>query len=226
MDGWLWVLFWWVAFAATHLGLSDNTTRAGLIARLGDRTFMAVYSLISFATFVPLVLAFRANRLSGPQLWDLGSNAGVHWLGLLLSGLGLVMAVLALVQPSPVSMAPGGTRARGVTRITRHPLFCGFALWGLGHALVSGFMADVIFFGGFVPFSLAGAWHQDRRKRVGEGGKLAAFYEETSLLPFAAIAGGRNRLVLGEIPWPALLGGVIAAVVLYQLHPWLFGTGS
>ena len=45
----------------------------------------------------------------------------------------------------------------------------------------------------------------------------------TSLLPFAAIIGGRNHLALHEIPVLGLVAGVALAVVLYWFHPLLFG---
>jgi uncharacterized membrane protein len=48
----------------------------------------------------------------------------------------------------------------------------------------------------------------------------------TSVLPFGAIAAGRNRLALGEVGWPApVLSVSLWAAALY-LHPWLFGVGA
>ncbi len=113
-------------------------------------------------------------------------------------------------------------QSRGVMRITRHPLFAGIGLWGLGHAVVNGFLGDVIFFGGFLIFGLIGAWHQDTRKRAGAPEEVRRFFWETSLLPFAAIAGGRNRFAAREIRWAAVGVGVALALLLYALHPRLF----
>ena len=41
--------------------------------------------------------------------------------------------------------------------------------------------------------------------------------------PFVAIAQGRNRLVLGEIPWVGAGLGVLAAGLLWVFHDRLFG---
>jgi uncharacterized membrane protein len=71
-------------------------------------------------------------------------------------------------------------------------------------------------------FSLAGAAHQDARKRATEEGRLGQFFAETSFWPFGAILAGRNRLNLRELPWIALGIGAAAAVGIYALHPWAF----
>ena len=81
----------------------------------------------------------------------------------------------------------------------------------------------MIFFGGLAVYSVVGAAHQDSRKRALEGDPLAEYYGETSLVPFAAIAAGRNRLALAEIPWLAAVIGVGAATALFWFHAPLFG---
>jgi uncharacterized membrane protein len=112
-------------------------------------------------------------------------------------------------------------RSYGLTRITRHPLFMGLALWGLSHLLLSVSLSDVIFFGGFIVYGFLGAFHLDQRKRSSEE-PLDKFYRETSVLPFAAIVAGRNRLVLSELPWLGLGVGLVVAVLLFIAHPRLF----
>jgi uncharacterized membrane protein len=220
----IWIIVWWLAFAGTHLGLSALPVRQPLIARLGERGFQGFYSVVSLATFIPLVRAYGTARHAGPQLWSLGGEPVWHALALVLSALGLLLAVLALVQPSATVMIPGvPVRARGVVRITRHALFMGIALWGLGHTIVNGWLSDVIFFGSFAVFSVVGALHQDARKQVMDGERLRAFYAETSVLPFAAILSGRTEFVADEIPVLGVAAGAAAAVAVYLAHPWLFG---
>ena len=43
------IVLLWVAFAATHMGLSSVGLRPRLTALLGERPFQGVYSLIAFA---------------------------------------------------------------------------------------------------------------------------------------------------------------------------------
>ncbi len=45
----------------------------------------------------------------------------------------------------------------------------------------------------------------------------------TSIVPFAAIAQGRNRFVPGEIGWLAPAIGLVTWAIVLWLHPWLFG---
>lgn len=222
MSSTFWILFWWLAFGATHTILSSLSLRPRLIARLGVRGFQVLYSLIAFATFVPLVQVYFANKHAGPLLWNLGAVPGVRVLVIAVSALAVILLVLAYAQPSPVGLMPGVPRhSRGVTRITRHALFMAISLWALAHLLVNGFLTDVVFFGGFVVYGFYGSHHQDARKQAEQD--MAGFYAETSLLPFGAILAGRNRLVLGEIPLAGLAVGVVAAVLLYTFHERLFG---
>src|SRR4030095_5017587 len=106
----------------------------------------------------------------------------------------------------------------GLPRLARDRRFVGIALWGIAHTLVNGYLADVVFFGGFAVFSLVGGLHQDSRKRAEEGARLRAFFDETSVVPFGAIVGGRNRLVLREIPVVGVAVGVVLAAALYTFH--------
>lgn len=101
-------------------------------------------------------------------------------------------------------------------------LACGARAPHRGHLLINGFVTDTLFFGGMLAFSLAGAAHQDARKRVTDKERLGPFFAETSFWPFAAILAGRNRIAWGELPWLALAIGAAVAAGIYALHPWLF----
>ncbi len=64
-----WILIaLWLAFGATHIGLSSVRFRPRLHAALGERSFLGVYSLIAFATFVPVVWYYFAHKHAGPLL--------------------------------------------------------------------------------------------------------------------------------------------------------------
>lgn len=223
MPGWSQVLLWWGAFAGSHLVLSSLPVRRPLIARLGEAGFRGLYSLVGLVTIFFFVGSWWENRHGGPLLWLLRDVPAVWGLSVGLSVLGFAMLVGSLLQPNPTSLAPGASpEPRGISRITRHGFFTGIVLWGLGHVLVNGWAADLVFFGGLALFVVLGALHQDARKRATEGERLAPFYAATSLVPFAAIAAGRQRLAPGELPWAGLALGAAAGVALYLLHPWLF----
>ncbi|UCE85231.1 MAG: hypothetical protein JSU66_12895 [Deltaproteobacteria bacterium] len=224
--GWLLVLLFWIAFAGTHMALSSSSVRPRLVAGLSERGYQGLYSLVAFATFVPLVWIYWRHKHEGPLLWNFADVPGVREVSIGLTALGFVFVALSFFQPSATAqtfLEHAKIRARGVNRITRHPLFAGIAIWGLAHVIVNGFLSDVLFFGGFAFYSVIGAAHQDSRKRSLAGDPLAAYYGETSLVPFGAIAAGRNRLVLAEISWPAVAIGIALATALFWFHGALFG---
>jgi len=223
MSAAFWIVFWWGAFAGTHMVLSSLPVRTRLIARLGDRAFLGLYSLIAFATFIPLVWVYLGSRHAGGLAWNLAAVPGVRLLAMLLAVLGVAMIVAGVLHPSPLlaGMKQAGG-ARGLTRITRHPLFMGISLWALSHLLLNGFATDVLFFGGLLAFGLAGAAHQDSRKRAIEQERLGQFFAESSFWPFGAVIAGRNRVIWRELPWVALAIGAGAAVGIYALHSWAF----
>jgi len=214
------ILLLWLAFAATHMGLSDTRVRPALVGRLGERAFMGLYSLISLAIFVPLVAAYFDNKHAGPLLWNIGGVPGVRWS--MYAGAGIAFAIMAagIARPSPASFSPGAAEVRGVFRITRHPLFMGMGLLAALHLVVAAVnTAELAFFGGFVVFSLVGCRHQDQRKLAALRDGYRPFYEETPFLP-----GSRPGALRGvaEQPVPMLIGACVAAAVRY-FHPNLFG---
>jgi uncharacterized membrane protein len=98
--------------------------------------------------------------------------------------------------------------------VTRHPLVLGLAIvWAL-HLVPNASTADVAFFGGFVGFSLAGAWHQDARKLRAGGETFRAFHAATSFLPFGRGLGG-----LADLPPLVIALGVLVALGVRWLHP-------
>ena len=217
------IILWTAAFGATHMGISSLAVRARLVAMMGEGPYLGLYSLVAFATFVPLVMAYLDGIHGGGVLWNVRHIAPVWYVAMFVSWLSFTMALAALVQPSPASLGPRATtRARGLTRITRHPLFMNVGIWGLAHCVLNGFVNDVLFFGGVFLVGLLGCMHQDARKKVTEKGVLDEFYAETSLLPFVAIATGRGKLVPSELPWIGIAVGGAVSVGLYLLHDRMF----
>jgi uncharacterized membrane protein len=218
------VLFWWLVFAGVHLVLSSSSVRPQLVARLGERPFLGVYSLAALATFIPLVAYYAHHKHGGPQLWlTFGPYLLARDLNVVLMATAFVLLVLGLATPPPSSMlASGAPQAYGVTRITRHPTFAAFFLFGLAHCVMNGFLADLVFFGGFSVFAWVGAAHQDSRKTVDVPG-YAEFVSETSFVPFGALVNRTQRLDWGELRWPIVVFALVIFYIVRAYHPRLFG---
>lgn len=210
-----WIALLWIAFTATHLGLASVRVEPALRARLGRGAFLALYSLVAFAIFVPLVWVYFGHRHAGPWLWAVPVGPGLRVVLYTVMTFGVVLVAGALARPSPAAVVPGEAAPRGVYRITRHPLVMGLAVLFAAHLVPNGSAADVAFFGGFVVFSLLGAWHQDVRKLAEAGPGFRGFHAETSFLPF-----GRRGSLRGvrEIPPAVVVAGVLASLGIRWLH--------
>ena len=218
----VWIAALWILFAATHMALSSQRFRPRLVARLGNRGFQGVYSLLALAIFVPLVSTYYAHKHAGPYLWTLSQLPGVRWLGYGLMGAAFVLVVAGLVQPSPAGLVPAKPEVRGVARITRHPVLMGFGLWGLAHLLLTiVHAAELAFFSGFAIFAVVGCEHQDQRK-LAASESYRAFHAATPFLPFSRLGFVRG---LAEMPLPvAIATGIVLAWALRRYaHAWLSG---
>ena len=221
------LLLWWVLFAGTHIVLSSSLVRPKLIAAVGERPFLGLYSLVAFATLIPLCWYYARHKHADPLLWRTFGGPALYLLArdlnLILMALAFVLLVHGLVSRPPSAMMTSGTpTAYGITRITRHPTFAAIFLFGVAHCLVNGSLSDLIFFGGFAIFSWIGAWHQDTRKVVAIPG-YAEFKDATSFLPFAAVMRAKQPLSPGELRWQVTLLALVLFYLIRAYHPSLFG---
>ena len=208
-------------FASSHMLLSSRSIRASLVARLGDKRFLAAYSIVALAFFAPLVYYYFTHRHAGPLLWSVPDSGAVEFVLVLANVMGFVMIVAGVMTPSPAAVTGAPLdEPSGVHRITRHAVFMGMGIWALSHAIANGYASDVAFFGGIVAFVLVGSWHQDRRKLAGGDPRFERFHAATAFLPFT----GREALrgLMGLPPLAVIIGVVVALVARY-LHPSIGG---
>ncbi|MDH4249148.1 MAG: NnrU family protein [Deltaproteobacteria bacterium] len=211
-----------VVFIMTHTLPCRTPVRGWLVGRLGEKGFQLAYSLVSAVTLGWMILAFvQAPRQT---LWD---GEGLAWLPLVVMPLALYLVVAAYSGGNPTGLyqetaLKRKTPARGVLRITRHPMLWGTILWASAHILASGQDTVLVFLGGFLVESLLGTVMIDR-KRAALGAEWSAYRAVTSNVPFAAILSGRNHLDFRELGVlaPVIALGLYASLIL--LHPYLFG---
>jgi uncharacterized membrane protein len=210
-----------VLFALTHIIMSHGGIRAGLIEKLGEMPFRGVYSLVALVTLGGAIALFAGHKGAGPVLWNTpGWLFPVVWLLVLLA---FVLVLSSLANPSPTGMMPAKIEARGILRVTRHPMNMGLAMWALGHTIANGKLADVFFFGSIFVVGFIGAYHQDRRKARERGDEFKDFQKKTSILPFAAVITGKTRLEFSELSVPLLAIAAVAFIIILFLHNKLFG---
>jgi uncharacterized membrane protein len=211
-----------LAFLGMHF-VSSTPLRAALAGALGERGYLGVYSLAALATLGWMIWAYRHAPLQ--PLWQVPE---LRLLAALVMPFAVILIATAYSTRNPTAIGQAGALknnepARGIIRVTRHPLMWGVILWGIVHVLARGDLASLVFFGGFVVLAGLGTVLIDARKARSVGADWQRFAAVTSNVPFGAIAGGRNRFVFGEIGWKRIGAGLAAYVLLMLAHPYLFG---
>ncbi len=219
----------WLVFGGMHIGLATCRVRDGLVSRLGERGFLALFSLIAAVSFSVLVHYYTLHRFDGPPGLALGAVPALRWtlMAVVVAGVMLIAASAVVYPRSPMAVFNKTVEApRGIERVTRHALFVGAALLGAAHALLATRLVGAVLMGGLAVVAVAGAWHQDRKLLRQRGEPYAAYLEATSTVPFGAIVAGRQRLAWSELPAGALALGVVLAVVLRIVHGSIFAHGG
>lgn len=212
------VLIAWLVFAGTHLALGLPPMRDRLAARLGERQFVALFSAIAATTLGLLALAVARCAGSGLPGPALGHGALLRVVLGGIAGVGLCLAIVGLMNYMRSPMALFRTRLNppaGIECISRHPLFVGFAVFAGAHALLASTLASSLHFLGFAALALGGALLQDRKLVQRHGAAYADYLAATSLLPWLALAQGRQHLARNDPVWRRI--GLAAAVVVLLL---------
>lgn len=194
-----------LAFVGTHFALS-HPLRAPLVARIGEKGFLPLYSVVALATFAWIVLAFRAAPTA-----DLPGSGEIGWIVATALNLPALVLFLGSLRGNPAFPGPGTTKPittapRGVFAITRHPMMWGFALWALSHIVLWWSWRTLIVATAMLFLALVGAYLQDRKKAALLGDGWAEWAVQTSYWPrwHKLIGVGFGLWLLGIALWLAL----------------------
>jgi uncharacterized membrane protein len=135
-----------LVFLGVHLVPMRPLLRAGLVARLGEKSYRGLFSLVSVAGFL-LILWGNSDAPYVPVFSPppFGRTAAF----VLLAGTALCAAAMYL----PTNLK----------RITAHPMLWGTAFWALGHLLANGDLASLLLFGSFLVYALVDMVSANRR---------------------------------------------------------------
>jgi uncharacterized membrane protein len=185
-------------FVGLHLGIAGTAIRDRAIGLLGKNGYMAAFAVASLIGLGWLVAAY--NR--APYLITWGMLEWWKPIVIILMLPATLLVVFGLTTPNPTSVAQEGRlgqRPRGIVRVTRHPFLTGVGLWALLHLIGNGDVASLVFFATWAIVALAGTVSIDAKRRRLLGAAWEPFAAQTSIVPFAAIAAGRNRFTPREI---------------------------
>ena len=201
------------AFLATHF-VTSTPLRPALVNAMGEWPYRGAYSTVALITLVWMAWAYAGAPRE--QLWT-----GLREAPYVLMPLAFILIACGYYRnPTAVGaekLLRSEQPARGIIRITRHPIMWGIMLWAAAHIVARGDVKSLVFFGGFLLLAAIGTASMDARKRAHpDWPRFAAL---TSHVPFIAIAQGRNRLDLREIGWLRPAIGLAAFLAVLAFHP-------
>jgi uncharacterized membrane protein len=208
----------------THCVPARRRVRDAVVARIGERGYLAAYSGCALLAFVALGLAYQ--RAPRHVVWI--APAAVKLAMAPLVAVGFVLVVTGLTTPNPTIVGADRVFDRpdavhGILRVTRNPFLWGAGLSASAHVVATGDLAGIVVFGAVALLGLGGTLVLDAKKARTRLRQWGAFARSTSNVPFAAILAGRQRLAIAEIGWwrVALAAALFCAVAL--AHRWITG---
>jgi uncharacterized membrane protein len=166
-----------IVFLGVHsLRLAIEPWRNARVAQLGETRWKGLYSIISIAGFVLIVVGYGIARRAPVALW--APPPGVRHLTALIVAVAFVLIAAAYVPGSRIK------------RVIGHPMYAGIAIWAVGHLLANGTVHALVLFGAFFVWAAAGLliWrHRDRMAHV--------------RYPSGSAAGDARTVALGLVAW-------------------------
>lgn len=211
-----------LTFIAIHVAIPGTAVRRLVVGRVGEPVYRLFFAILSLGVLVWLISAYIEAERIYLDAWLPPAVARP------VAGIAMVLAVLLGVAgltagvSGPDSGAQGEP-ARDIFRITRRPVLMAVQLWAIAHFLVRGEVGFLVLFGAFAVLVALGTGQVDRRQAGTAGASWPAYAGATSVLPFAAIAAGRNRLVLREIGWRRAALAAAVYMILLLAHEFILG---
>lgn len=142
-----------VLFLGAHsIRIFANDWRSRQIARLGEKGWKGLYTLVSIAGFVLIIWGFGLARqqpvlLYVPPMW-------LRHLNALFTLIAFILVIAAYVPGNHFKAKLG------------HPMLAGVKTWAFGHLLATGMLHDVLLFGAFLLWAVIDFISARRRDRA------------------------------------------------------------
>jgi uncharacterized membrane protein len=126
--------------------------RTATIARIGEKPWKGVYTVLSIAAFVVLVWGYTRARQNPVLLWT--PPVGMRHVAALLMVIAFILFVAAYVPRNWFKSK------------LHHPQFLSVKVWAFAHLLANGTLIDVLLFSGFLAWAVLGFTAARRRDRA------------------------------------------------------------
>ena len=168
-----------VVFLGAHVFVSRRSERAALVARIGERPYKGLFSLIAIVGIVLIGYGFARYRADGPIIiWS--PPAWTRHIVVTLMWLASIMVVAAYI--------PGN-----IKRVLKHPMLVGVKTWAVAHLCANGDLGGIILFGSVLAWAV-----YDR---------ITLKYRTDPGAPPIPIGGGKNdiiAIIVGTVLYLAL----------------------
>jgi uncharacterized membrane protein len=179
-----------VLFLGIHsINIVAPARKLALTDSLGTTKWKLIYSVVSILGFLLIINGYAAARVSPSWLWM--PPAGLRHFALLLTVPAFILLIAAYVPGNRIKAKLG------------HPMFAAVKIWAFAHLLANGSAADVLLFGSFLVWAIAGFAVSRRRDR------LAGIQR-----PAGTTRGDITTVLIGLVSW---------AVFAMFLHTALIG---
>lgn len=188
-----------ILFLGVHLLPTSPELRDGLKERIGDTPYRILFSVLSLAGLVIIVLGFHKLQLhpgKNPILWEPPIWTRHIAVALMLPAM---ILLVASVIPSRIRTA------------TRHPMLIAIKTWALAHLLANGDLAALLLFGSFLAFAVYDRISVKRRGATGPLGNArpAGVLNDVLVVVigvglYAALLFGGHQWLIGVSPMPEL----------------------
>jgi uncharacterized membrane protein len=129
--------------------------RASYIARRGERSWKAIYSVMSIAGLFLMAYGFGLSRADPVFLWN--PPLWTRHVALPLTLIAFILFAASNGPPNRIKQTIG------------HPMYAGVKVWALAHLLANGRLGDVLLFGTLLAWAIAGfaiSRRSDRRAGI------------------------------------------------------------
>jgi uncharacterized membrane protein len=126
--------------------------RAGQIARLGEKPWKGIASVVSLIGFGLIIWGFGLARANPVLLWS--PPTWTRHAAALLMLLSFILLIAAQIPGNRIKAAVG------------HPMVASVKVWALAHLLANGTLAHVVLFGSFAVWAVVDFAASRRRDRL------------------------------------------------------------
>ncbi len=130
---------------------ADNW-RSKVIATRGENAFKGLYSILSLAGLVLIVMGYSQTRLDPVFIWN--PPVAMSHVAALLTLVAFVLVAAAYVPGNHIKAVVG------------HPMVLGVKVWAFAHLLSNGRLGDMILFGAFLAWAVLDYINSRKRDRA------------------------------------------------------------